>query len=333
MKVALKLSVALAGALVGACLIAAPASARSASTATTDPELTAAGAQAVGEAGHIVDFYTALGVGSSDIPTASAAQASTLSGVADLVATSASTPTLPTLSAPPTDCSNTGALVSYSQQVAQANDAIDPNATTLGQETVYMYLSHFFDLPTVCGDNTAVYPDWIVNDDRSVYNSYLTASNNIQLATTIPQMILNANTLVADPASTIAKVVAGGPGARLAAGLNIADRATAGHSLIDEMQTVMTLLNANNSPETIVSQMRADLSSTWTDADTQDAIISTAAALMSPSIGEALLGLGTVVISFELTGVNTIMQAAAFNSMRLSTSGRAGERMLRSFGF
>lgn len=56
--------------------------------------------------------------------------------------------------------------MSYSQQVAEANDATDPDATTLGQETVYMYMSHFFDLPTVCGDNTAVYPDWITNDDR-----------------------------------------------------------------------------------------------------------------------------------------------------------------------
>ncbi|MCU1530395.1 MAG: hypothetical protein JWP75_4158, partial [Frondihabitans sp.] len=105
MKTALKLSIAIAGALVGACLVAAPASAR---TATTDPALTAAGAQAVSESGHIVDFYKALGVGASDIPTATAAQASTLSSVIDLAAAPASTPALPTLSAPPTDCSDTG---------------------------------------------------------------------------------------------------------------------------------------------------------------------------------------------------------------------------------
>ena len=331
MKTAWKLSIAVSAALVGACLVAAPASARPTTTTTTDAALTAAGSQAVSESGHIVDFYTALGVGASDIPTATSAQAATLSSVIDLVAAPASTPSLPTLSAPPTDCSNTGALVAYSQQVAEANDAIDPNATTLGQETVYMYMSHFFDLPTVCGDNTAVYPDWIVNDDRAVYDSYLTTSSRIELATTIPQMIFNANTL-ATPGTPIAKVIAGGAGTRVEAGLNIPDRATAGTSLISEMQTVLTLLNTNNSPETIVSQMRADLSSTWTDTDTVNAIISTAAALMSPDIEEALIGLGTVVMSFELTGVNTILQSAAFNSMRLSTSGRAGERMLRSFG-
>lgn len=324
MKVTLKLSIAVAGALVGACLVATPASA-------TEPVLTAEGAQAVSESGHIVDFYTALGVGASDIPTATAAQDSTLSSVIDLTAAAGSTPALPTRSAPPTDCSNTGALVSYSQQVAEANDAIDPNATTLGAETVYMYLSHFFDLPTVCGDNTAVYPDWIVNDDRSVYDSYLAASNHVELATTIPQMILDANTVSA-PGTTLSKVFVSGPGAVLAAGLDGVNRFDAGQSVIDEMQTVMTLLNANNSPETIVSQMQADLSSTWTDADTVNAVISTAAALMSPSIGGALFGLGSVVIGFELTGVNTIMQRAAFNSMRLSTSGRAAERMMRSYG-
>jgi hypothetical protein len=330
MKTALKLSIAIAGALVGACLVATPASAR---TATTAPALTAAGAQAVSESGHIVDFYTALGVGASDIPTATAAQASTLSSVIDLAAAPASTPSLPTLSAPPTDCSDTGALVSYSQQVAQMNDAIDPNATTLGQETVYMYMSHFFDLPTVCGDNTAVYPDWITNDDRSVYNSYLTTSNNVELATTIPQMILNANALVDEPIAPVAKVLAGQPGAVLATiGVDVPNRAAAGRSLISEFQTVSTLLNANDSPETIVSQMQADLSSTWSDTDTVDAIIGTVAALMSPTVGDALFGLGSVVIGFELTGVNTIMQAAAFNSMRLSISGRAAERMMRSYG-
>ncbi|MCI4659033.1 hypothetical protein [Cryobacterium zhongshanensis] len=325
MQIAWKISVVLAGALVSTSLVAAPASAT-----TTDLTLTAAGAQAVTESGRIVDFYTALGVGASNIPTASQPQAATLSGVIDLVAAPASTPSLPTLSAPPTDCSNTGALVSYSQQVAAMNNAIDSNATTLGQETVYMYMSHFYDLPSICANNTAYYPDWITNDDRAVYNSYLATSNNVQLATTIPQMILNANTLAA-PATSIAKFIASGPGARLGAAVNVADRATAGRSLISEFQTVSTLLNANSTPEAIVTQMRADLSSTWSNADTVDAIIATTAALMSP-IGVALFSLGTVVISFELTGVNSFMQTAAFNAMRMSTSGRAAVRMMRSYG-
>ena len=45
---------------MSATLAAAPASA-------TDPTLTAAGAQAVSESGHIVDFYKTLGVGASNI--------------------------------------------------------------------------------------------------------------------------------------------------------------------------------------------------------------------------------------------------------------------------
>lgn len=325
MKSAWKISVILTGALVSATLAAAPASA-------TDPALTATGAQAVSESGHIVDFYKTLGVGASNIPAASDAQTATLSGVVNLVATTASTPSLPTLSTPPTDCANTGALVSYSQQVAQANDAIDPNATALGQETVYMYLSHFFDLPSICADNTAYYPDWIVNDDRSVYNSYLATSNNTQLATTIPQMILNADTLLSDPTAPVSKLLASTPGARLAGGVDVVNRAAAGQSLISEFQTVTTLLNQNNTPETIVSQMRSDLSSTWSDADTVNAIIGTIAALMMPTVGGALFALGSIVVGFELTGVNTIMQTAAFNSMQASTSGRAAERMMRSYG-
>lgn len=335
MKIAGKLSAVLAGVLVGVCLTSAPASAHSLVTSaasTTDPALTAAGAQAVSEAGHIVDFYKALGIGASDIPVASQAQTATLSSVVDLVAAPASTPALPTLAAPPTDCSNTGALVSYSQQVAAMNDAIDPDATTLGQETVYMYMSHFFDLPSICADNTAYYPDWITNDDRLVYNSYLAVSNNVQLATTIPQMILNAEAIAADPIAPAAKVVASGAGTRLAKNLvDGTNRLAAGRSLLGEAHTVVTLLNANATPEAIVTQMQADLSSTWTNADTVGAIIGTVAALMMPTVGAALFSLGTIVIGFELTGVNTIMQTAAYNSMRLSTSGRVSGRMIRAF--
>lgn len=328
MKIAGKLSViGAAGALIGACLGAAPASADT----TTAPALTAPGAQAVTEAGRIVDFYQALGVGASDIPIAAEAQAATLSSVVDAVATPVPTPALPTLSTPPIDCSNTGALVAYSQQVAAANSAIDPNATTLSQETVYMYMSHFFDLPSICADNTAYYPAWITNDDRAVYNSYLTTSNNLQLATSIPQMILDANTLVT-PGAPASQVLRGNVGAKLAAGVDVADRFSAGKSLIDEMRTVVNLLNTSATPEAIVTQMRANLASTWTDADTQNAIIGTIAALMSPTFGRALIGLGSVVISFQLTGVNTIMQRAAFNTMRLSTSGRASARLMRSYG-
>lgn len=76
--------------------------------------------------------------------------------------------------------------------------------------------------------------------------------------------------------------------------------------------------------------MRANLSSTWTNADTVDAIIGTVAALMIPTVGAALFSLGTIVVGFELTGVNTIMQIAAYNSMRLSTSGRVSGRMMRA---
>lgn len=328
MKIAWKLSAVLVGALVSTSLVAAPA----AFATTTDPTLSAAGAQAVTESGRIVDFYKALGVGASNIPAASQPQAATLSGVLDLVVAPASTPSLPTLSAPPTNCSNTGALVSYSQQVAAANNAIDPKATTLGQETVYMYMSHFYDLPSICSNNAAYYSKWITNDDRAVYNSYLATSNNVQLGTTIPQMILNAETLVSNPLAPVAKLVVGHPGAWLATGVDGINRFAAGQSLISEFQTVSTLLDANSTPEAIVSQMRADLSSTWSDADTVDAIIATVAALMSPTIGQALFSLGTVVISFELKGVNSFMQTAAFNAMRMSTSGRAATRMMRSYG-
>lgn len=333
-NIAVKLSVIVTASLVAAGLSALPAAAQTTTTTAPTSTLSAEGSQIVTQSGRIVDFYKTMGVTQADVPTATDAQTSTLNGVIDIVAgsTMPGVPALPTLSSQPTDCSNTGALISYSQQVAAENSAIDPNATTPDQETVYMYLSHFFDLPSICADNTAYYPDWIVNDDRSVYDSYLSASNNSTLVSSFGKMAVSANTLAGDPVTSANKIWRGGYGDKLAGATNVADQTTASSTLITELQTVSTLLNANDTPQQVVDQMRSDLSPEWTATDVVDTIIGTAALLMEPEIGVMVFGLGLTAVSMQLTGLNTIMQTAAFNAMRASTSGRVSERLMRSYG-
>lgn len=171
------------------------------------------------------------------------AKAPVLAGVIDLVTTS--TTTAPALSTSrPTDCTKTGALIAYAQQVAAMNKARDAQAKSQDEETVYMYMSHFFDLPSMCANPTAYYPDWITNSDRTAYDNYLSVTNT-QLMTSAGQMILAANTLADNPVPAIQKVIQGGYGNRLVGGVQATDKLLAGGTLIDELPTVVALLDAN----------------------------------------------------------------------------------------
>lgn len=78
--------------------------------------------------------------------------------------------------------------------------------------------------------------------------------------------------------------------------------------------------------------MHANLSSTWGTDDMIGAIIGTAAAFMMPSGGAIVFGLGAVAVGMQLTGFNSLMQVAAYNALRYTTSSRAATRFMRSLG-
>ncbi len=68
----------------------------------------------------------------------------------------------------------------YAWEIAELNKRRDPNAKDIYQETKYMYLSHYVDIPT--GPRYVVDPSmsegrylcaWITNDDRETYDTYL----------------------------------------------------------------------------------------------------------------------------------------------------------------
>ena len=301
-------------------------------TATTPSMITAQSAQIITETGRIVDFYSDLGIAQVDIPIASPTDSPTLETVIDLVSSpTASTPPLST--SLPTDCSNTGDLIAYSQQKAVMNNARDRMAGTIESETVHMYMSHFFDLPSMCANPTAYYPDWITSSDRTAYNSYFTASNSGALAASVGQMILSATNLVDSPVAAVNKLATHGFGGRLAGGTVLANKGLAADTLIHELVSMNSALASGSTPQQLVDQMRTNLSATWSDADTANAVIGTAAALMMPSIAGIVFGLGATAISIQITGLDTLYQTAAYNALRYTISSRASARFMRSLGW
>lgn len=77
-----------------------------------------------------------------------------------------------------TTCSFDDQLI-HSKVSAIINNARDPNNRGFGQETIYMYLSHYVDIPPAylggCkkNDEEPYYANWITNDDRDVYDSFI----------------------------------------------------------------------------------------------------------------------------------------------------------------
>lgn len=331
MKTANRTTILLVPALIAGALTAVTTTSAAVADVSSPVTVSADAANIITQSGRIIDFYTALGVDATEIPTVSNADAGVIEGIVDLVAGPAQTaPSLP--STRPTDCSNTGALVAYARQVAGMNKSRDANAKTLDEETVYMYMSHFFDLPSLCGNPTAYYPDWITNSDRTAYTNYLTAANGTQLATSVGQLVLSATSFTSNPVPAIQKVTSKAYVDNLEGATDIADKALAGDTIIDEMQNIVTMIDADKAPQEIVDQMSANLSPTWSSLDTLKTVVGTAAALMLPTYGAMLFSLGAVAMSVQLTGVNTLVQVAAYNALRYSTSSRASSRFMRSMG-
>lgn len=68
----------------------------------------------------------------------------------------------------------------YAYRIAAINKKRDPKAESIQDEAIYMYLSHYLDMPSVdVGDaldhnsDDGYYSAWITNEDRSVYKRYL----------------------------------------------------------------------------------------------------------------------------------------------------------------
>ncbi|WP_065571991.1 hypothetical protein [Microbacterium oleivorans] len=327
-----KTSVLLVSALVGGSLAAvAPMEPAAANTQPATDIITPAAANIITKSGRIVDFYTELGIAANEIPAVDPAHTASLEAVIQVALDDVSATSPVTTAA--VACSDTGALVAHARQVAAMNKARDTRAKSLDEETVYMYMSHYFDLPSPCASNTAYYPSWITNSDRQAYGNFLTATGMTDLAASTGQMVLSATTLASNPASSIDNIFNGDAVDRLAGGLDLADKLGAGRTLVEELGTVSAQLDTGATPEDIVDGMHSRLSTTWGTDDLISVIIGTGAALMVPTVGAAVFGLGAVAVSLQITGFNTIVQHAAYNALRYTTSSRTSARLMRSLGW
>lgn len=86
----------------------------------------------------------------------------------------------------PNTCSDEDKLI-HAKVAAVENMLRDPNAKDFGSEFLYMYISHYLDIPAQyqgsCSENDEepYYANWITNDDRDVYVSFLNTIHAIEI--------------------------------------------------------------------------------------------------------------------------------------------------------
>ena len=86
----------------------------------------------------------------------------------------------------PNTCSTEDQFI-HAKIVALENMERDPNAKSYGEEFVYMYLSHYVDIPAEylgsCSknDEEPYLANWITNDDRKAYDIFLTNIHKIEI--------------------------------------------------------------------------------------------------------------------------------------------------------
>lgn len=86
----------------------------------------------------------------------------------------------------PNTCSFDDQLI-HAKKSALINMERDPNAKDLSEEFVYMYLSHYVDIPPEylgsCNENDEepYLANWITNEDRSTYRNFLQNIHKIEV--------------------------------------------------------------------------------------------------------------------------------------------------------
>ena len=101
----------------------------------------------------------------------------------------------------PNICSDDNKLI-HSKVAAYENMLRDSDAKDFGQEFLYMYLSHYIDIPPEylggCSknDEEPYYANWITNDDRAVYDSFLKTIRAIEIVEVIRNTISDITSIL-----------------------------------------------------------------------------------------------------------------------------------------
>lgn len=233
--------------------------------------------------------------------------------------------------------------LAHAYDMAELNSRRDRNARDIGSETVFMYLSHYVDLP----QDPALYPvdynshanryaSWLTEEDRLVFERFLQVGPNAQLGKDLSDAGFAMASIAKAPAS-IREVFQGAKQVveRIARGAEewwdlwqvFRDR--------DVLQRMKEAWEAGDSPEVIVDRIASGLTVGDYGKEVRDAVVGVLLAAAVAAAG----GPGGVVVAIALAGVSIatlamkdVINQAAVAGLLLTATSRVTLRYLRSIG-
>jgi len=296
--------------------------------------------EVITEAAKIVEFYTHHDVTAADLPVIDVQHNTVLEEVInlaldDLDALAELDPSIfPPVS--PNSSPGIGAQLGNALAKATMNNTRDAYAGGLHDEAVYMFMSHYVDIPQAGGGvaQPNLYADWITNSDRQTYDNFLASIDFINASvsmfdifdksTTIATTASNAIKRLLNPQQSSANILL-----YLMDSVNLAQK---GDDLKNALQNLQYALNDNKSAAEIILNLEASLQTNWERPEYRKAIIGSMAALAMGSFGGAMFALGIGALQFVVTGFEGLAIKAAVNGMGYTRSGRVAMRLWRSMG-
>lgn len=247
-------------------------------------------------------------------------------------------------------CSLTS-MYSHAHEIAVSNMKRDSSARGEGAETVYMFLSHYVDLPRQyvgggCSENdeSQYLANWITDDDRNVYDSYLKVSNSASLTDDTLNTVHDVQSILKAPWSVI-NAWESLSEKRTFLNLYKAYKSTSSSanaikkygSLITDM--ARDLVNDENlneeNPEDVVKRIENRLSQQHyidTSVSADDVVSLICSIASGKFFGYTMKKVGATLIKLNLKYLDGIEQTAAVAAMQASLSGRVSGRLMRYWG-
>lgn len=234
--------------------------------------------------------------------------------------------------------------LAHAYAVAEVNSARDRNARDIGTETVYMYLSHYVDLPQ---DPTQYpvdhnsyanrYAAWITQDDRRVFDQYLRYDRHVEMAYQITELGTALRGLTSVPgAARAAWRNAQNWGGRLL-GLGSAgwDGGTDGASVIESLGIVKRAWNGADDPEAVIRMVEEGLKDQYGSAigteEKAGLLLAAAATIAGAPVG-LVATLVTTSLTVSLAGMKDVVDQAMLAGLLATATSRVTLRYLRSIG-
>ena len=242
----------------------------------------------------------------------------------------------------------------HSKVSAVKNMLRDKKNRGYAREVVYMYLSHYVDIPAIylegsCSkhDNSPYYANWITDDDRDVYESFLRVNNGLKGLDELMNLLDLAKGIKGDFEDYQKEAINSGffGFVKYEAEKNFQDYLVDyGSELIDgktpseyfqgkieEFAEHFNFIDEDGTAEEIISVIRGQLSKDFANIDTLETACDAVSAAFDVAINNANpFTAALTMVKLPMLLITTLGPKAAVAGMLYSLSGRIAGRLMRA---